>query len=244
MKITQQVDKLVFQKWKKFLDPEVYAKRKDILLRIYNIAFHEAGHAVARKFTGHEPSHILSVSIIPDAYSGGRLNSERNYLEGLFGNDPEPMREEGNGRKLLFTLLAGRVAAFRAAKPEDREWIMDWGSSEWYVEGSDLFRADRIASLMARKYMPRHRVLEFAEKWTLEMFEIPQVWKTTNIMANALLQKGKLGYSQIYELCSEISGMAYNLPVWRNRLQGCARSRKWLKEEAEKVLQRESGGLG
>ena len=245
MKITQQVDKLVFQKWKKFLDPEVYAKRKDILLRIYNIAFHEAGHVVARFFTGHEPTHILSVSIIPDAYSGGRLNYERNYLEGFFGNDPEPMRKEGTGRQLLFTLLAGRVAAFRATNGTHREWILDWCHEEWDIEGSDLFRADRVSSLMARKYISQHRILQLAEKWTFEMFEIPKVWKTTKNVANALIQKGELEYSQIDELCLGISGMAYNLPVWRNRLQGCERSRKWLKEVEKKTRQLyESGGLG
>ena len=245
MKISPHVDKLVFQKWEKVLDPEVYANREDILRYIYQIAFHEAGHAVAKMFTGHEAAHILSVSIIPNAHNHGRLSSERNFSEANFGRDPEQRREEGTGRNLLFIFLAGRVAAFRAVKGIHRELILDWLGDEWYVDGSDLFRVNRISTLMIRKYMPQHRILQLAEKWTFEMFEIPQVWKTTNKVANALLQKGKLGYSQIDELCCEISNMAFSLPVWKNRLIGGARSRKWLKEEEKKAWKLyESGDLG
>jgi len=244
MKISPHVEKLVFQKWEKDFGPAVYAKRKYILRRTNEVAFHEAGHVVARMFTGHEASHVLTVSIIPNAHTLGRETSERNISEGNFGNFPEPMRQ-GLGRNLLIGLLAGRAAARRVAKADDREDILDWLSDEWGTEGADLFRADHISTLMVRKCMPQHRILYLAEKWAVEMFEIPQVWATTEKLADALLQAGELAPSRIEALCSEIFRMSFKLPVWRNRLLGGTRSRKWLKEEEKKAWQLyESGGLG
>jgi len=173
-------------------------------------------------FTGQDASHVLSVSIIPDADTLGRETSERNISEIIFGAYPELVREL-IGRKLLIRLLAGRAAAYRIAHADDREEIVDYYNEECEIEGTDLFRANHISSLMVRKYMPQHRILHLAAKWAVEMFEIPQVWKTTKKVANALLQNGEIEPSQIFELCSEILNMSFRLPVWRNRLSGGAR---------------------
>ena len=222
MKISTHVANLVLQGWEREFGPAVDAKRKLLLRRTKEIAFHEAGHVAARMFTGQDASHVLSVSIIPDADTLGRETSERNISEIIFGAYPELVREL-IGRKLLIRLLAGRAAAYRIAHADDREEIVDYYNEECEIEGTDLFRANHISSLMVRKYMPQHRILHLAAKWAVEMFEIPQVWKTTKKVANALLQNGEIEPSQIFELCSEILNMSFRLPVWRNRLSGGAR---------------------
>ena len=230
MTISSDVENLFFQKIGIDVEPTVFANRARIRQRICETAFHEAGHVVARMFTGHNLSHVLSVSIIPDDTTYGRETMERNSDEILFPILPKQARE-GLGYTILIWSLAGRAAAFRVAKVGEVEDILDWCSEEWWIEGADLYSADYFSRQMARKYMPRERILRLAEKWTVEMLEIPQVWETTNEVAAALLQQGELESSELFDLCSEIENMSFRLPVWKNRLSGGARARKWWKEQ-------------
>src|SRR6266498_4233045 len=82
-------------------DPEDYRLTMNnppwVRQKMKEIAFHEAGHVAARAFTGHEWSHIVLVSIIPNATTLGRETSVRNLTEMWLPVMPPPI-----------ALLAGR----------------------------------------------------------------------------------------------------------------------------------------
>jgi len=181
-------------------------------------AFHEAGHVAARMFNGFEAGHIVHVSIIPDATNNGHTRV-RACAELILKHYPPPMKRSA-GRCLLLDLLAGRGAANRVADPEDREDILDedalWMEGE--QEGTDLFRALRVAEIMARPGMPARRVLALAEKWTVEMLALPDVWRTVETLAGMLLDRGTIEAAEIMPACENILGMSMNLPKWRRRL--------------------------
>jgi len=182
----------------------------------YEVAYHEAGHVVANLFTGHEAENIESASIIPNSGSLGRVkgrHDSEHYLERY----PAFMRQPA-GRCLLVGLLAGRVAEDRVRPEDEREEIVDFDGEEWEMKGSDLFRAARISSIMTRRHMPQNRILGLAEKWTKEIFAIPQVWNACKRLAEALLESGTVRPTKIDKLCGDVRDMAMSLPVWRRRL--------------------------
>ncbi len=184
------------------------------------IAFHEAGHVAARMFTGQEAGHIVYVSILPDADSMGRERSERNIAEVSLVDYPPPMMR-GAGRCLLLALLAGRGAAARIATPEEREEILDDAAlcMEGEQEGTDLFRALKVAEIMARPGMPARRVLALAAKWTEEALALPDVWGTVERLAGMLRERGTIeDRDEIMTACDGILNAGRKLPKWKRRL--------------------------
>ncbi len=183
-------------------------------------AYHEAGHVAARMFTGLEPWHVVHVSIIPDAKTTGRERSERNFAEVALAHYPPPLMRCA-GRSLLLGMLAGRGAEARVAAPDDREDILDddalWMQGE--DEGTDLFRAMRIADTMARPGMPAHRVLNMAARWTEEMLALPDVWRCVETLAGMLIERGIIeDKAEIMAACEPILDGWMKLPTWKRRL--------------------------
>jgi len=183
-------------------------------------AYHEAGHCAARMFTGQEASHITKVSVIPEGESLGYETSERNFAEGLLSSYPPPLQRSA-GRCFLLGILAGRGAAARAAVPEERVAILDEDAlaEEGEEPGKDLFRARRVADIMARPGMPAYRVLTLAEKWTIEMLALPEVWRTVETLAGLLLERGTIDdRDEIMTACDGIRDLGMNSRKWRRRL--------------------------
>lgn len=180
-------------------------------------AYHEAGHVAARMFTGQEAGHILHVSIIPEGESDGYERSERNFVEFMIEAYP-PQMKRGAGRCLLLALLAGRGAEARVATSEDREDIIDLENEEWEIEGTDLFRAWRVAGILKRPRANTWRVLALAEKWTIEMLELPAVWQSVERLAGMLLERGTIeDRDEIMTVCDDILFMGLLLPRWKRR---------------------------
>jgi hypothetical protein len=188
--------------------------------RVRTVAYHEAAHVAARMFTGQEAAHIVFVSIIPESDTDGRERSRMNIAEIALAHYPPPMMRAA-GRCLLLALLAGRGADVRIAAPEYREDILDddalWMEGE--QEGTDLFRALRIADIMARPGIPAYRVLSLAAKWTEEMLALPDVWRCVETLADMLLERGVIeDIDEIMAVCKPILGAGLILPKWRRRL--------------------------
>jgi len=193
------------------------------------VAYHEAAHVVARMFTGLEASHFLSVTIIPDSASDGIVKSDRNEAIWMFQSYPPP-RKRTTGYCLLLMLLAGRAANARLDPWElsdPKTWSRSWGTQildrrdeEWDTEGADLFHALRVARIMRE---PRNdqigRILYQAERWTIEMLAIPEVWSTVERLANMLLERGTItDRDEICDACDDIACLGLTLPKWQRRL--------------------------
>jgi len=193
-------------------------------------AYHEAGHVAARMFTGQEANHLVSVSIIPDAGSEGHAKAERNEAIIMLETYPPP-RIRTAGRSLLLTLLAGRGAEARL-NPRKTKPALDLQSRllqsqilvplsrEWDTEDTDLFHAWRAANIMRG---PRKeniwRVLEQAERWTIEMLAMPPVWASVERLAGMLLERGTLtDRDEIAETCGDIAYLGMTIPKWNRRL--------------------------
>ena len=180
-------------------------------------AFHEAGHVVASAFVGHEWGHISHLSIIPDEATEGRILIERSLGETLLAAYP-PHFATPLGRVILIFLLAGRAAERRLR--DDCEEVLHIDAMDLATEGSDLFRAKKVAQNMAHKNMPCDRILDLASKWTTEMLELPLVWSATEKLAGLLLEHGTLDDRRIWdEVCSPIMRLGFKLPAWKRRLQ-------------------------
>ena len=184
------------------------------------VAYHESGHVVARMFTGHEAGHIVRVSIMPDGINLGRETSMRNIAE-MYLEEYPPALKLCAGRSLLLTMLAGRGAEMRVTEPEERVDILDedalWFEGE--EEGTDLFRALRVADIMARPYMPARRVLALAERWTIELLAVPDVWQAVERLAGGLIERGALDdRDEIRDACKGILRLGLKLPKWKRRL--------------------------
>jgi hypothetical protein len=183
-------------------------------------AYHEAGHVAGRVFAGNGCGNIIHIAIIPDKINNGRVRMRQDLSEAYLESYPPPLMRTA-GRCLLLELLAGRGAAARIAAPEDREDILDddalWLEGE--QEGTDLFRALRVAEIMARPGMPARRVLALAEKWTVEMLALPDVWECVETLAGVLLERGTIeDPAEIMAACEPILDMGLTLPKWRRRL--------------------------
>lgn len=194
-----------------------YFRSKEFRQDVYETAYHEAGHVVARMFTGYEAAHHLYATIIPDAVSLGRERSGPGLRLEAYADFPEQVKRSALRQSLLH-ILAGRAAQYRVALKNEREDILDWDSEECYSEGTDLFRADLIASILARKHMPKDRILALAEKWTVEMLAIPKVWVATKTIAEELLKTGTIEADRTFNLCEPISNLSFRLPLWKKRL--------------------------
>ena len=218
---TDPVDHQVF-------DPNDSRHWQSIRKFMRETAYHEAGHYVARCFTGLETSHVMLVSIIPDKINNGRVRCERPITELSLESYP-PSLQRSNGMMLLLELLAGAGAAFRIDNEEEGlESIFDYWGDEYFEyceqEGTDQFRAVRIATIMKKPHVSVSRILNLADKWTMEMLSIPGVWNAVEIIANRLLESGEIEGEELVDIVTAMEGGGFKipyyltLPKWRRRL--------------------------
>lgn len=218
---TDPVDNQVF-------DPNSSRCWQRIRKIIRETAYHEAGHYVARCFTGLETSHVMLVSIIPDKINNGRVRCERPITELSLESYP-PSLQRCNGMMLLLDMLAGAGAALRIDDEEEGlESIFDYWGEEYFEyreqEGTDHFRAFRIATIMKKPYMSADRILNLADKWTMEMLAIPFVWNAVETVASKLLEQGEINREELEDMDSSWSKEGLKvpfylaLPQWRRRL--------------------------
>jgi hypothetical protein len=188
---------------------------------IKGLAYHEAGHVVGRMFTGHEAGHVVLVSIIPDGQTLGRERSERNLGAVALSSYPAPLKRS-TGRCILLGLLAGEAAQGRikGSRPgwlEEETFFRE--SETWEEEGTDFFRAERIAEIMAGPKNPPHVVLRWAARWAEEMVALPEVWATVETLAELLIERGEISDpEEIFDLCRGVLDMAHRSPKWKRRL--------------------------
>ena len=209
-------------------DPNSSHYRQTIREIMQETAYHEAGHYVARCFTGFDISHVVRVSIIPDRENAGRVICERSITEHSLESYPQSL-QRCNGRMLLLVILAGAGAVLRwAADEEGLESIFDYWGDEYFEyceqEGTDQFRAVRIATIMKKPHVSVSRILNLADKWTMEMLSIPGVWNAVEIIANRLLESGEIEGEELVDIVTAMEGGGFKipyyltLPKWRRRL--------------------------
>jgi hypothetical protein len=191
---------------------------RELRLWMRLIAYHEAGHVVARMFTGLELSHMVRVSIIPDEGNLGRATTERCTKEAMLNSYPSEAQKQSTGRQLLITLLAGRGAIAHLCGQNSREYILHSNPEEWDIEGSDLFRADRVASIMAGKSRSHWPILQEAQMWTTELMDIPAAWQCVKRLAGRLIKDGSIEGDAIMDICDEVLLLALSMPKWKRRL--------------------------
>jgi hypothetical protein len=188
-------------------------------------AYHEAGHYVARCFTGLEYSHVMFLSIMPDKINNGRMRCERCITECTLESF-SPSLQRPNGRKLLLEILAGAGVEIRIDDEglgcESILYYWDnYCDDEKYMEGTDYFRASRIATIMEKPHMPAHRILSLADKWTMEMLTIPVVWNAVETVADKLLELGEINGEELSNIIDTSTGFEVDfyrkLPKWRRR---------------------------
>ena len=202
---------------------------------IRKTAYHEASHFAARCFTRLEISHVHSLSIIPNKGTTGRMTYERAFTEQGLESYPPPL-QRSNGRMLLLEQLAGVGTQIIIDQSYEYESILSYMEKEdWCGEEdttTDFSRARRIARIMAKPYMPAHRILNMAEKWTMEMLRIPAVWNAVEIIAGKLIKQGRIAAEDLDGIAYDKTiPSIYNLPKWRRRI--------WFKpEELEKYIER------
>ena len=125
---------------------------------------------------------------------------------------------------LLLEKLAGYGTEIILDQSEEWESIYDYCECKGLFDeqNQDFVKATRIAEIMAKPYMPVHRILKLADKWTLEMLRIPVIWSAIEAVASKLIEKGTITNENgelstiADEFCSDAS--AIYLPKWRRRL--------------------------
>lgn len=185
-------------------------------------AYHEAGHFAARLFTQLEVSHAVSISIIGNEKFAGYVRSERPYAESSLESYPPPLQRI-QGRMLLLEKLAGSGAAMILDQSKEGwESILDYwecnNCDDPDEEGTDFFRAFRIAKIMSKPYMPVNRIIKLADKWTLEMLRMPAVWNAVETVAGKLIKQGEIAHEELYDLVDDSDyPWIFALPKWRRR---------------------------
>jgi hypothetical protein len=198
-------------------------------------AYHEAGHFAARLFTQLEVSHVVSISIIGNKKLAGYVRVERSYTYSSLKSYPPPSQRIQGGM-LLLEMLAGSGAEMILFQSEERGSIFDYWEGntgdDSDEEGTDFFKAFRIAEIMAKPYMPVNRILKLADKWTLEMLRIPAVWKAVETVAGKLIKQGEIAHDELYDLVDDsVYPNIIDLPKWRRRFS-------FTREEKEKYVER------
>jgi hypothetical protein len=115
--------------------------------------------------------------------------------------------------------------------------ILDRRDEEWGRAGSDLFHALRVARIMRHPRTDKiGRVLAQAEKWTVEMLAIPEVWNTVERLAGMLLERGTLtDREEIADACDDILYLGLTLPKWHRRLVPAKPERKTMGWPTERL---------
>lgn len=198
--------------------PERRVTLRGLRLLIRLTAYHEAGHVVARMFTGLEFSHVVRVSVVPDDGTLGRETTERCTEEATIEICPSAAQKQSIGRRLLIALLAGRGAIACLSGDDSRAYILRSNPEEWAMEGSDLFRAYRVAGIIAGTSGDPWHALEEAEEWTTEMLDMPVVWQAVRRLAGRLIKDGSIEGGAIMDICDKVLLLGLSLPEWQRRL--------------------------
>lgn len=76
--------------------------------------------------------------------------------------------------------------------------------------------------------MPANRLINLAEKWTVEMVDILRVWQAVETLAGRLLDRGTVsaGNGELDAVCRDIRSLGRRLPTWRRRLGLPPRARR------------------
>lgn len=171
------------------LDSNKLSTIREIMLRT---AYHEAGHLAAAAFCAIAPPPVeYIITIIPNEFYNGQVMYRHNISEAVFHTTPKPLRRT-RGTLILIELLGGRAAQNKVASPEDRIELLDEEDDEWITEGTDLFRAARIADLMQTDDKTADEFLTEAAEMTKEIIEIPDVWGLVEKLAKRLLKEGHI----------------------------------------------------
>lgn len=226
------IEKTVIESWSKY-NP-IHDSSRPVNIAFFRdmmkqTAYHEAGHFVTRMFTDFELSHAKYVSIIPDNKNNGRVGIERPYSELLLKRVPVQM-QRSQGYSLLVILFAGYGSVMIM---ENSEYGNLWDyfyeelyiDDEYYADGTDLCRADRIASILSRRYFSKDRILGMTAQWTLEMLRIPAIWKAVEVIAAMLISEGEIttdGNEEVFfNLRKELDvPQAMDMPKWSRRIYG------------------------
>jgi hypothetical protein len=167
----------------------------------------------------------MFLSIMPDKINNGRMRCERCITECTLESF-SPSLQRPNGRKLLLEILAGAGVEIRIDDEglgcESILYYWDnYCDDEKYMEGTDYFRASRIATIMEKPHMPAHRILSLADKWTMEMLTIPVVWNAVETVADKLLELGEINGEELSNIIDTSTGFEVDfyrkLPKWRRR---------------------------
>lgn len=191
-------------------------------------AYHEAGHLVARVFTDLEFSHIQLVSIIPDKVTNGRVTYERPYAEMFLEQVPMQI-QRSEGYMLLLEIFAGYGSAMMMENSECEtlwEYFYEelYIDEEYYEEGADLCRAERIANILSRPHFSKNRILDMTARWTLEMLHIPAIWNAVKTIAAILISEGEITNENV-EVFSDLRRTLnvpslMKIPKWSRRIYG------------------------
>jgi len=125
---------------------------------------------------------------------------------------------------LLLMNLAGYGTVILDQEKEGWESIYDcfWDQGESEEENTDIGEAFRIAEIMARPFMPASRILNLADKWTLEMLRMPAVWSVVKNVAEKLIKEGEIKGDSLEELtCIAYDSSfpnIFHLIKWKRRL--------------------------
>jgi hypothetical protein len=188
---------------------------------ICDTACHESAHVVAGIFTGLEDLRAFYVSIIPKEQTSGHVRSNSGILEReLFDTTRTDPLRRCKAMCLLLVDLAGVCAEARIAAPDRRGKILDELALALEDEDNeDCVNAQRIAKAIVRPWMPNHRVLAHAIKWTDEMLGMPEVWNAVERLAGMLRERGTIERpDELMEACRGIHGLSFRLPKWKRRL--------------------------
>lgn len=192
-------------------------------------AHHEAGHCVARMFTDLEFSHVRRLSIIPDKVTNGRMICERPFAERLIEHVPiQVQRSEG------YCLLLGILAGYGSVMiMENSEYENLWDyfyeelyiDDEYYADGADLCRAERIAGILSRPHFSKDRILGMTANWTVEMLHIPAIWNAVKAVAAMLISEGEIttdGNEEVFfNIRKELNvPRVTKIPKWSRRIYG------------------------
>lgn len=203
-----------------FNNPELWPLIRESMKRV---AYHEAGHFTARLFTQLELSHTTEISILGNSENAGYVRSERNFTESNLESYPPPLIRS-NGYMLLIKNIAGYGAEALLDKSEEWENVFDYYEynycgDDYDTEGTDFYKALRIAGIMSKPFMPVNRIINLANKWTLEMLKIPIVWNKVEVVAAKLIKQGEIKKEELDDLLfDEKFPDCYHLPKWRRRI--------------------------
>jgi hypothetical protein len=181
---------------------------------IKETAYHESGHVAAAAFTGCEFSHITVVSLIPAVGNGKGRVLQQGTMERHI-NIYSPRVAFRLGLRYMLGHLAGRAAEFRICQSLDMDELEEARNEP----GNDLFWADKMANLLARRNMSANRILKLTYRLTEEMLDLPPVWKAVKTLAALLLTNGKVKQGpKLQEIFGPIMDLSMRLPKWRDRL--------------------------